>query len=383
MLVKDMFNQLMEHRALNLPEARRPDQLGMTDNALFCPYHRYVGHVIEDCVAFKEWLQRAVNEKRINLDPEAINPDYQAVNMVSVVVPSSSRQGDEYEDGWAPLSQVEGQLSNLVLATASTPPLQQDSTPTMSMEKPWSTVRRKPYPRDLPTRPPRPTSSTRAPPTILRRVDPSQRRPPPRFVPKSEGDESFPRPGRGLRTLAQFLPHGWDQGPTEGVEGVQDEARSSQAQNMASCNVVLDYKDVPSSESDDMFTPEEHEAFHAEGATKNPHVEEVNMNLHGGKVLPDPLKAKQTRVDKPAAQKEAAPHEETPEAHDGGKAKPQDIDYNIIAHLKRIPTLLSVHDALMLVPNLREALIKALQAPEIYEVCMAKHRLFANPLFVK
>jgi len=75
-LVKDMLNQLMEHRALNLPEPQRLDQVRMTDNALFCPYHRYVGHVIEDCVAFKEWLQRAVNEKRINLDPEAINPNY-------------------------------------------------------------------------------------------------------------------------------------------------------------------------------------------------------------------------------------------------------------------------------------------------------------------
>ncbi|KAF0891248.1 hypothetical protein E2562_009426 [Oryza meyeriana var. granulata] len=36
---------------------------------------QYVGHVIENCVAFKEWLQRAVDEKRITLDPDAINPD--------------------------------------------------------------------------------------------------------------------------------------------------------------------------------------------------------------------------------------------------------------------------------------------------------------------
>ena len=35
-----------------------------------------------------------------------------------------------------------------------------------------------------------------------------------------------------------------------------------------------------------------------------------------------------------------------------------------------------------MVPDLREALIKALQAPELYEVSMAKHRLFSNPLFV-
>ena len=99
-LVKDMFNQLMEHRALDLPEPQRPDQVNMTDNTLYCPYHRYVGHVIEDCFAFKEWLQRAVIEKRINLDPEAINPDYHVVNMVSV----KPRQGREDKGSWVPLA---------------------------------------------------------------------------------------------------------------------------------------------------------------------------------------------------------------------------------------------------------------------------------------
>jgi hypothetical protein len=83
-LVKGMFEQLMEHKALNLPEQQRPDQVNMTNNPLYCPYHRYVGHIIEDCVAFKEWLQRAINEKRINLDADAVNPDYHAVNMVTM-----------------------------------------------------------------------------------------------------------------------------------------------------------------------------------------------------------------------------------------------------------------------------------------------------------
>ncbi|KAK1665875.1 hypothetical protein QYE76_054034 [Lolium multiflorum] len=293
-LVKDMFNQLMEHRALNLPEPQRPDQVRMTDNALFCPYHRYVGHVIEDCIAFKEWLQRAVNEKRINLDPEAINPDYRAVNMVSVMPTSAPSQGMEYEDAWVPLSQVESQLSNVVFAA---------------------------------------------------------------FMPKKKV-------------------------PSGGKEEVQEEATSSQSSNVVSCNVILDYKDTPSSDSDGVLTPEEQEAFLAEDAMKNLQVEEVNMNLRGGKVLPDPVKPKQARVDKPAAQKEVPSHEEMPEGHGEGKTKPHDVDYNIIAHLKRIPALLSVHDALMMVPDLREALVKALQAPELYEVCMAKHRLFSNPLFV-
>jgi hypothetical protein len=83
-LVKTFFNQLLQQGALNLPEPRRPDQAGMTENPLYCPYHRYVGHVIEDCVAFKEWLQRAVDERKLNLDPEAVNHSFHQVNMVSV-----------------------------------------------------------------------------------------------------------------------------------------------------------------------------------------------------------------------------------------------------------------------------------------------------------
>ena len=51
------------------------------------------------------------------------------------------------------------------------------------------------------------------------------------------------------------------------------------------------------------------------------------------------------------------------------------MEYNVIAHLKRIPALLSVFDALTLRPELRQALIKALEKPNAYEVALAEHRL--------
>jgi hypothetical protein len=79
----------------------------MVDNPLYCPYHRYVGHAIEDYIAFKEWLQRVVDEKRINLDTDAINPDYHAVNMVSVGSSSSTTQDHKSDPSWVPLAQVE------------------------------------------------------------------------------------------------------------------------------------------------------------------------------------------------------------------------------------------------------------------------------------
>ena len=94
------------------------------------------------------------------------------------------------------------------------------------------------------------------------------------------------------------MPNRWKETPEEDAEGDQDEASSSKVRNMASCNVILPYKETPGSDSDDVLTPQEHETFNAEESLKNSKVEEVNMNLSGGKVLPDFVKAKQRRTDK-------------------------------------------------------------------------------------
>jgi hypothetical protein len=52
----------------------------------------------------------------------------------------------------------------------------------------------------------------------------------------------------------------------------------------------------------------------------------------------------------------------------------------VVARLKRIPALLSVYDALLLVPELCQALIEALQKPELYEIDMAKHNLLCHSM---
>lgn len=112
-LVKGMFEQLMEHKTLNLPEPWKPEQVNMTNNPLYCPYHRYDGHVIEDCSSFKEWLQIAIDENKVNLDPDAVNPEYHSVNVVMVM---TTQGDDQQEDTWTPLAHVEHQLADIVLA---------------------------------------------------------------------------------------------------------------------------------------------------------------------------------------------------------------------------------------------------------------------------
>jgi hypothetical protein len=109
-MIKGFFNQVVEHNHIKLQDPKRPDQVGMSNNPLYCPNHHYVRHVIEDCVAFKDWLQRAIDEKRLALQPDAINPDYYAVNMVSIgPCPESSVE----EGKWVPLMQLKKELTNI------------------------------------------------------------------------------------------------------------------------------------------------------------------------------------------------------------------------------------------------------------------------------
>ena len=373
-LVKGMFEQLMEHKVLNLPEPRRPEHVNMTNNPLYCPYHRYVGHVIEDCISFKEWLQKAIDEKRVNLVSEAVNPDYHSVNVVMV----TTAQGDDrQEDAWAPLAHVEHQLTNMVLARTAT---SREEASVAVVEPTWSVVHHHSRPsRPLPQRPLVRTSPYSIP-TTRRWPDPSRHRPQARFVPKSQGDAPFPRSGRTLPTLAQFLPQHWGQVPQPRTEEQDKVIRSTSPTNIATCNVTIADEHATSSDSEELFTYEEQKAFHGEDDAGEVRVEEVNMNLRGGKVIPELQKSKLSKADK--ALKETPPQDEAPEGQGEKKTKPQDVDYNVISHLKRIPALLSVYDALMLVPDLREVHVKALLEPEIYEVAMAKYRLTSNPLFV-
>jgi hypothetical protein len=150
----------------------------------------------------------------------------------------------------------------------------------------------------------------------------------------------------------------------------------------AACNVILDYSSNTSVSSGDAVTPHERETLHAESSSHDSQLE-VNMNLRGGKVLPElqkaqPKKVVKEKIDDPdGAVAQNRDGKENP-AEDSGS--PPNIDYNIVAHLKCIPALLSVYDALMLVPELRQALIHALEDPKRYEVTMAKHQIVCNYL---
>ena len=68
---------------------------------------------------------------------------------------------------------------------------------------------------------------------------------------------------------------------------------------------------------------------------------------------------------------------------EGSMKNTSKVDYNILAHLKKIPALLSVYDALMLSKELREAFIKALHTSETYEAHLAEVHITQTSNFEK
>jgi hypothetical protein len=181
-MIKCFFNQGVEHNHIKLPDPKRPDQVGMTNNPLYCLYHHYVGHVIEDCVAFKEWLQSTIDEKRLALQPDTINPDYHFVNMVSI---GSCPESSVEEGKWVPLMQLEKDLTNVHLSRG---------TPKANANG-WHTVRHYKSPRKDFQRREASRIASFSKKYVPWQHDPSRRRLPRQFMPKFEGDAQFPRCG--------------------------------------------------------------------------------------------------------------------------------------------------------------------------------------------
>jgi hypothetical protein len=85
--------------------------------------------------------------------------------------------------------------------------------------------------------------------------------------------------------------------------------------------------------------------------------------LRSGTYVPERQAPKDSDKGKDKAQnKEVESLSKNPE-----KARSTGEEYNVLAHLRKIPALLSIFDALMMSQDLREVLIQALQNPERYK----------------
>ncbi|KAA0033630.1 ty3-gypsy retrotransposon protein [Cucumis melo var. makuwa] len=87
--VADMFEQLIEKQLIQLPEGKRPEQVGKVDDPNYCKYHRVISHLVEKCFVLKELILKLARENKIELDiDEVAQTNHVAVNMTSSVPPS-------------------------------------------------------------------------------------------------------------------------------------------------------------------------------------------------------------------------------------------------------------------------------------------------------
>ena len=68
--IDPLFKLLNKSSRLKLPEARRPKEVGKSDNPNYCLYHRMLGHPTKSCYVFKYILQALIDAEVLKLHPE-------------------------------------------------------------------------------------------------------------------------------------------------------------------------------------------------------------------------------------------------------------------------------------------------------------------------
>ena len=63
-----ILEQLLQLKLIELPECRRPKDMGKVDDPNYCRYHRIIGHPIQKCFVFKEQIMKLAKENKIDLD---------------------------------------------------------------------------------------------------------------------------------------------------------------------------------------------------------------------------------------------------------------------------------------------------------------------------
>ncbi|KAL0391459.1 UNVERIFIED_CONTAM: hypothetical protein Slati_4531000 [Sesamum latifolium] len=65
-----IFDELLERKLIELPESKRPDEVGRVNDPKYYKYHRVVSHPIERCFVVKEKIMALAKEGKIILDVE-------------------------------------------------------------------------------------------------------------------------------------------------------------------------------------------------------------------------------------------------------------------------------------------------------------------------
>ena len=110
--VRGIFDELMATNSITLPRPKRPEQIGWTDNPRYCPYHRFIGHAIEDCCDLKDKIEYMIDNGEI----EVKRARSRASSEVSSEIASEdhSENSSHKNDGESQCSDEEIEQSNMI-----------------------------------------------------------------------------------------------------------------------------------------------------------------------------------------------------------------------------------------------------------------------------
>ncbi|KAA0046823.1 ty3-gypsy retrotransposon protein [Cucumis melo var. makuwa] len=83
----DMLDQLLEKQLIQLPECKRPAEMGTVNDPNYCKYHWVISHPVEKCFVLKELILKLVLDKKIELEFD----DVAQTNHAAVIIQSDSR----------------------------------------------------------------------------------------------------------------------------------------------------------------------------------------------------------------------------------------------------------------------------------------------------
>ncbi|MQL72607.1 hypothetical protein Taro_004923 [Colocasia esculenta] len=71
---KRLFDLCLDNQLISLPEPKKPADVSKINQPNYCPYHRMVGHPIENCYVFKNEVQKMIQEGLISMQTSLVDP---------------------------------------------------------------------------------------------------------------------------------------------------------------------------------------------------------------------------------------------------------------------------------------------------------------------
>ncbi|KAH7841973.1 hypothetical protein Vadar_000063 [Vaccinium darrowii] len=94
--VPGMLEDLLEKKVIQLPECKRPEEIGRVNDPKYCQYHRIVSHPTEKCFVLKELLVDLASQNKIILDlDEAAESNHTPIVVGSQDSPNSDQKAKE------------------------------------------------------------------------------------------------------------------------------------------------------------------------------------------------------------------------------------------------------------------------------------------------